>query len=93
MDIETIIASNPELAQTLPMPHTWYKKYNIPPPQPLSFKEALMSVKWSNGAGTEITEPAPGGVREVPKSEPLEITLLTEDNSNDKKENETVVVQ
>ena len=86
--LETIIANNPELRQILPMPLDFYKKYNIPPPKVMSFQEALYSAKFSNGEGTEIKDIAPGGVREMPQSEPLEITLKAEENQMSSPEGE-----
>lgn len=52
-----------------PLPLSWYDKYNIPKPEPMTFKEALHNsfrVMFSDGA-TEIRPPAEGGVREMPK--------------------------
>jgi hypothetical protein len=52
-----------------PLPASWYDKYNIPLPEPMTFKEALHSSFRSmfTDAPIEIRAPAEGGVREMPK--------------------------
>lgn len=52
-----------------PLPMSWYEKYNIPFPEPMSFNDALHnSYKvMFNDAPIEIRPLAEGGVREMPK--------------------------
>jgi hypothetical protein len=51
-----------------PLPDSWYEKYNIERPQPMSFTEALHNsfrVMFTD-APIEVRQPAEGGVRELP---------------------------
>jgi hypothetical protein len=64
----------------LPFPEYIYKKYNLKKPSILSINEALaLHNRYANapGDGTplEIRDAAPGGLREIQESKPLEITV------------------
>ena len=53
-----------------PLPESWYEKYDITRPEPLSFPEALQNsfrVMFQD-APVEIRPVAEGGVRELPKA-------------------------
>lgn len=69
----------------LPLPDHWYKKFNIPKPQPVSFQTFAMERRWmehkfDNDIVYEVRkEPAPGGIRPVP--EPEEIPVIIETSS------------
>jgi len=57
--------------ERLPLPISWYKKYNIPAPKPVSTPQYLKDMQWiksqfnPNSIWDIKTEPAPGGVRPV----------------------------
>lgn len=64
----------------LPLPKYFYDKFKIPPPEILTPMQAIkLQVKTLNAPGplikTEVREPAPGGVRVMPESEPLQIEV------------------
>lgn len=64
----------------LPLPKYFYEKFNIPPPKILSIREALqLQYNTMNAPGlyvkTEFREPASGGLRIMPESEPLKIEV------------------
>lgn len=57
--------------ERLPLPISWYKKYNIPAPKPVSTPQYLKDMQWiksqfnPNSTWVIKTEPAPGGVRPI----------------------------
>lgn len=60
----------------LPLPKYFYEKFNIPPPQIPTLKEALtLHAQTANAPGAlvkiEVREPAPGGVRPLIEVEPV----------------------
>jgi hypothetical protein len=71
--------------KNLPLPSGWYKKFNIPAPQPVSFQTYAMERRWlehkyDEGVTYEVRkEPVPGGVR--PLIEPEEIPVIIETSS------------
>lgn len=63
-----------------PLPKYWYEKFNIPYPTIPTLMEALnLQTRTANAPGplvkTEIREPAPGGMRPLIESEPLQIEV------------------
>jgi len=69
----------------LPLPKHWYKKFNIPVPEPVSFQTYAMERRWmehkfDEGITYEVrNEPVSGGVR--PLLEPEEIPVIIETSS------------
>lgn len=68
-----------------PLPEHWYAKFAIPKPVILSPMEAVrLAMKVSNAPGflvtTEVRQPAPGGVRPLIESPPVEIKVESIDN-------------
>lgn len=67
----------------LPLPDHWYKKFNIPKPQPVSFQTFAMERRWldhkfDEGITYEVrTEPAPGGVRPILEPEPIPMEVIS----------------
>lgn len=67
----------------LPLPKEWYKKYNIPFPKPMNFKEFANSGYWFKrhfdpAVEKEVrTEPVEGGVRPVLEIEPVKAETIT----------------
>lgn len=68
----------------LPLPDHWYKKFNIPRPEPVSFQTYAMERRWlehkfDDGVTYEVrSEPAPGGVRPIIESEPIPMEVISE---------------
>ena len=73
--LERLIANHPEFSKILPMPTSFYKKYNVEPPKIVEFNQFINTVKpVATGVG-ELRPVAEGGVRpllEAPEA-PLEI--------------------
>jgi hypothetical protein len=69
-----------------PLPNSWYEKYDIPRPEPMTFTEALHnSFKViASDAPTEIRPPAEGGIRIIP----LQIDEATQTDSQPKLQEE-----
>jgi hypothetical protein len=71
----------------LPLPDHWYKKFNIPKPQPVSFQTFAMERRWlehkfDNDIVYEVrSEPAPGGVRPIIEVEPTPVIIETSSES------------
>ena len=69
--------------ERFPLPKEWYKKYNIPLPRPMNFKEFANSGYWykahfdPNVAREIKAEPATGGVRPVLEIEPVVAETIT----------------
>ena len=69
--------------ERFPLPKEWYKKYNIPFPKPMNFKEFANSGYWFKchfdpAVEREVrTEPAPGGIRPVLEIEPVKAETIT----------------
>ena len=69
----------------LPIPYSWYKKYDIPFPEPANMKTYLKENHWLKcryEPGKEVivkNEPAPGGVRFVPLPEPVKAVTIQGD--------------
>ena len=51
MDVEQIIANDPYLRQVMPMPESFYTKFNIPKPKIVEFKEALHNIRFPSTEG------------------------------------------
>ena len=67
----------------LPLPETWYKKFNIPRPTAVDFKTFANSGYWlkcatdPNTIREICTEPAPGGVRPILDVKQPEVEVIT----------------
>lgn len=65
-----------------PLPESLYTKFNLPKPQAVSINEYLQNhdpaVCFAPGETEETRPPAEGGVRIMPASTPLELTVETE---------------
>jgi hypothetical protein len=73
-----------------PLPLSWYEKYNISRPEPMSFNEALhnsFNTVFSEGP-SETRPPAKGGVREMPVL-PLDETTQTDPQPQSQEEVES----
>jgi hypothetical protein len=72
----------------LPLPDNWYKKFNIPRPEPVSLQDFALSRAWlKHKYDPNITyeirqEPAPGGVRPIIETEPIPVEIITKDLTN-----------
>ena len=70
--------------KNLPLPKHWYKKFNIPVPQPISFQTYAMERRWmehkfDEGITYEVrNEPAPGGVRPLLEPEEIPMEVISE---------------
>ena len=85
--IERLIANNPNLAKLVPMPASFYKKYNVEPPKPVDFKEYMATARpLATGEG-ELRPIAPGGVRPLLEPEAHEDILQTLPDSGEVPEN------
>jgi len=68
----------------LPLPKHWYKKFNIPVPEPVSFQTYAMERRWmehkfDEGITYEVrNEPAPGGVRPLLEPEEIPMEVISE---------------
>jgi len=68
----------------LPLPKHWYKKFNIPVPQPVSFQTYAMERRWLEHKFDEDViyeirnEPVPGGVRPILEPEPIPTEVISE---------------
>jgi hypothetical protein len=68
----------------LPLPKHWYKKFNIPVPEPVSFQTFAMERRWlehkfDEGITYEVrNEPVPGGVRPIIEPEPIPMEVISE---------------
>lgn len=68
-----------------PLPDHWYKKFNIPRPQPVSLQEFALSRAWlehkydSNITYEIRNEPVPGGVRPIIEPEPIPVEVVTKE--------------
>jgi hypothetical protein len=66
----------------LPLPESWYKKYNLRRPEPVDFKTFAMERRWlAHKYDSDLTfeirkEPAPGGVRPILESEPIPVEII-----------------
>jgi hypothetical protein len=73
----------------LPLPDSWYKKFNIPRPQPVSVQEFALSRAWlehkydSNIIYDIRKEPEPGGVRPILETEPISVEIITKELTNE----------
>ena len=68
--VQRLIANSPQLAKLLPMPPSFYSKYNIEPPTPVEFKDYMMTARpLATGEG-ELRPIASGGVRHIPDLQP-----------------------
>jgi len=69
----------------LPLPDTWYKKFNIPRPEPVSLQDFALSRAWLKhkydpDIKYEIREePASGGVRPIIEPEPIPVEIITKE--------------
>jgi hypothetical protein len=67
----------------LPLPDSWYKKFNIPRPEAVSFQSYAMERRWlahkyDSDLTYEVrTEPAPGGVRPILEAPEIPVTIET----------------
>lgn len=68
-----------------PLPDNWYKKFNIPRPQPVSLQDFALSRAWlKHKYDPDITyeirnEPEPGGVRPIIEPEPIPVEIITKE--------------
>jgi hypothetical protein len=57
--------------EKLPLPISWYKKYNLPAPKPVAVPQYVKEMPWLKSQYNQTTnwevrtEPAPGGVRPI----------------------------
>jgi hypothetical protein len=61
--------------EKLPLPISWYKKFNLPAPKPIAVPQYVKEMQWMKSQYNPTTtwevrtEPAPGGVRAVVDTE------------------------
>lgn len=68
--------------ERLPLPGSWFKKFNIKPVEPCDFKTYIKERPWVKAAympkdAVEFKEAAPGGLRPIIEVEPLPMEIIT----------------
>ena len=73
--------------EKLPLPISWYKKYNLPAPKPVAVPQYVKEMPWLKSQYNHTTtwevrtEPAPGGVRPIVETD-LPTAELTDSKIN-----------
>lgn len=82
---------------SFPLPNHWYKKYDIEPPKPQTFKDFANSGYWLKRhfdptVEREIrTEPVPGGVRPVLEQDVIPVEVITKTVSDNQPETQKML--
>tara|TARA_R110000868_G_scaffold8415_2_gene43751 strand:+ start:164 stop:493 length:330 start_codon:yes stop_codon:yes gene_type:complete len=77
-----MMKESPEF-KNLPLPATWYKKFNLEPVKARNFKEFLDDDAWLKTRGMHVDEkeirkdPVPGGVRPVFPLEEIPVSITS----------------
>jgi hypothetical protein len=68
--------------ERLPLPDSWFKKFNIKPVEPVDFKTYVKEKPWVKAAympkdSVEFKDAVPGGLRPIIEIEPIPVEVIS----------------